>query len=73
MKAEFRILLAVDLKDGTDRLVAETERYGRSLRAIVDIIHVAEPDPDFVGYLMTEQIGEFSQEDMIRAEMALNP
>jgi nucleotide-binding universal stress UspA family protein len=70
MTGSFRILLALDLKHGTDRLVAETGRYGKALDAIVDIIHVAEPDPDFVGYLKTEQIGEFGQEDMIRNERA---
>jgi len=51
MSGDFRILLAVDLKSGTDQLLAEVQRYGRALDAVIDIIHVAEPDPDFVGYL----------------------
>jgi nucleotide-binding universal stress UspA family protein len=70
MAGTFRILLALDLKRRTDRLVAEAERYGKALDAIVHLVHVAEPNPDFVGYLKTEQIDEFSQEDMIRSEKA---
>lgn len=51
MGDDFRILVAVDLKTGTDQLLAEVQRYARALDALIDIIHVAEPDPDFVGYL----------------------
>src|SRR5271166_2106177 len=51
MSDTFRIVVAVDLKAGTDRLLAEAQRYGRALNAVVDIIHVAAPDPDFVGYI----------------------
>jgi nucleotide-binding universal stress UspA family protein len=47
----YRILVAADLKPGTDRLLAEAQRYAKALDAIVDIIHVADPDPDFVGYI----------------------
>ena len=39
-----RILVAIDLKAGTERLLAEAQRYGQALNAIIDIIHVAEPD-----------------------------
>ena len=51
MKKEYRILLAVDLRAGTERLVAEAERFGRALDAVVDILHIVPPDPDFVGYI----------------------
>jgi nucleotide-binding universal stress UspA family protein len=51
MSSNYRILVAVDLKPGTDRLLAEVQRYARAFDAIVDIIHVAAPDPEFVGYL----------------------
>ena len=47
----YRILLAIDLKPGTDRLLMEAQRYAKALNAIVDIIHVADPDPDFVPYV----------------------
>lgn len=45
----FLILVAIDLKAETERLLAVARRYGRALDAIIDIIFVAEPDA-FVGY-----------------------
>jgi nucleotide-binding universal stress UspA family protein len=51
MNKDYRILVAIDLKPGTDRLLAEAQRYAQALDAIVDIVHVADPDPDFVGYI----------------------
>jgi nucleotide-binding universal stress UspA family protein len=54
MSSNFRILLAVDLQSGTHQLLQEAERYGRALSAIVDVVHVAEPDPDFVGYIKSD-------------------
>jgi nucleotide-binding universal stress UspA family protein len=66
MAKDYRILVAIDLKAGTDRLMAEAQRYGQALNAIVDIIHVAAPDPEFVGYIKSDNPEERSQEDMIR-------
>jgi nucleotide-binding universal stress UspA family protein len=51
MDKDYRILLAIDLRPGTDRLLAEAKRYAQALNAIVDIVHVADPDPTFVGYV----------------------
>lgn len=51
MSTDYRILVAIDLKTGSDRLLAEAQRYGWALNAIIDIIHVAAPHPDFVGYI----------------------
>jgi len=48
---DYRILVAIDLKAGTDQLLAEAQRYGRALDATVDVVHVSEPDPGFVGYI----------------------
>lgn len=70
MSGDYRILVAIDLKKGTDRLLDEVQRFGHALDAIVDIIHVAEPDPDFVGYLKRPVRGQESQEDIIRASHA---
>ena len=50
MSNAFRILVAIDLKPGTDRLLSEAQRYAKALDAIVNIVHIADPDPDFVGY-----------------------
>jgi nucleotide-binding universal stress UspA family protein len=70
MSSEFRIVVAIDLKAGTDRLLNETKRYGLALNAVVDIIHVAAPDPDFVGYMKSGDPGEASQDNQIRAAEA---
>jgi nucleotide-binding universal stress UspA family protein len=70
MGNDFRIVVAIDLKAGTDRLVAEVQRYGLALNAIVDIIHVAAPDPDFVGYMKSGYPGEPTQDNQIRESEA---
>lgn len=43
MAADYRVLVAIDLK-GTDRLPAEAKRYGQAFNAAVDIMRVFEPD-----------------------------
>jgi nucleotide-binding universal stress UspA family protein len=50
MSHAFRILVATDLKPGTDRLLAEAQRYAKALDAIVNIVHIADPVPDIVRY-----------------------
>jgi nucleotide-binding universal stress UspA family protein len=70
MSGVFRILVAIDLKPGTDRLLVEAERYGQALNAIVDVVHVVEPDPDFVGYLKINRNESPTQEDLIREDRA---
>ena len=72
MSNDYRILVAIDLKTGADRLLAEAQRYGHALNAIVDIIHVAPPDPgaDFVGYIKSNHPEEQTQDDMIRKSEA---
>jgi nucleotide-binding universal stress UspA family protein len=50
MSHAFRILVAIDLKPGTDRLLAEAQRYANALDAIVNIVHIADPVSDFVRY-----------------------
>jgi nucleotide-binding universal stress UspA family protein len=69
MSSDFHILVAVDLKTGTEQLLAEAQRYGRALGAMVDIIHVAEPDPDLVGYIKSDS-PKPTQEDLIRDDKA---
>jgi nucleotide-binding universal stress UspA family protein len=48
---DYRILVAIDLKIGMDRLLAEAQRFAQAFNAIVDMIHIVEPDPTFVGYI----------------------
>jgi nucleotide-binding universal stress UspA family protein len=63
VSAEYRILVAIDLKPGTDRVLAEARRYAEALQGIVDIIHVAEPDPAFIGYIKAPSKEEQSTTD----------
>jgi nucleotide-binding universal stress UspA family protein len=66
MSKNFRIVVAIDLQAGTDRLLAEAQRYGLALNAVVDIVHVAPPDPDFVGYIKSGDPAETTQDNLIR-------
>jgi nucleotide-binding universal stress UspA family protein len=44
------ILAAIDFSDATDKVLRITKLLGHSTNAKVWLVHVAEPDPDFVGY-----------------------
>ncbi len=70
MSGDYRILVAIDLKPGTNRLLDEARRFAVGLNAVVDILHVADPDPDFVGYLKHSVLDSISQEDIIRGSHA---
>ena len=69
MSGDYRILVAIDLKAGTDRLLAETQRFAKALSAIVDIIHVADPDP-FIGYIKSHDPDDQSVIDSEREPRA---
>jgi len=45
-----RILVAVDLSDSSETIVQKAEVFAKALSAEVFLLHVAEPEPDFVGY-----------------------
>ena len=45
-----KLLAAVDFSDVTDRVVEEAAGLAQAFRAELTLIHVAAPDPDFVGY-----------------------
>ena len=66
MAGDYRILVAIDLKTGTDRLLAEAQRYGQAFNATVSILHVVEPDPTFVGYLKADDLEEQDKVDPVR-------
>jgi nucleotide-binding universal stress UspA family protein len=70
MSSSYRILVAIDLKPGTDYLLAETRRYAQALDATVDIIHVAAPDPDLIGYIKStpEEQDQFDVERKYHAK-----
>jgi nucleotide-binding universal stress UspA family protein len=45
------MLVALDLDEGGETVLAEALRYAHRMNAVVDIVHVAPPEPaDFVGY-----------------------
>lgn len=70
MADDFRILVAIDLKAGTDHLLVEVQRYSTALNAVVDIVHVASPDPEFVGYIKSDDPEEQNQIDSEREPRA---
>lgn len=70
MRTDFHIVVAIDLKAGTDQLLAETQRYALALNAVVDILHVAPPEPDFVGYIKSRDPTEKTQDNLIRGSEA---
>ncbi len=45
-----KLLVAIDFSDPTDRILRVAKRLASSLDAEVLLVHVAEPEPDFVGY-----------------------
>src|SRR3546814_11415440 len=69
------ILVAVDLSPVSDRVIAAAERVAQASAAAVYVLHVAEPDPDFVGYgagpqVVREQVAELHHREH-RAVQAL--
>lgn len=44
------ILVALDLSDKTDKVMQVAEKTAKMMESSIYLIHVAEPDPDFVGY-----------------------
>lgn len=44
------VLVAVDLSPAADKVIAAAERVALAIGAEVYVLHVAEPEPAFVGY-----------------------
>lgn len=44
------ILTAVDFSDATSHIIRVTRKFAQSMNGKVCLVHVAEPEPDFVGY-----------------------
>lgn len=44
------VLVAVDLSPAADKVIAAAERVALAIGAEVFVLHVAKPEPDFVGY-----------------------
>tara|TARA_B100000378_G_C17775989_1_gene318482 strand:- start:63 stop:509 length:447 start_codon:yes stop_codon:yes gene_type:complete len=66
------ILVATDLKEHSDFLINVAESYGHAFNARLWIIHIAAPDPDFVGYDVGPQyIRDIRAEDLREEHQAL--
>jgi nucleotide-binding universal stress UspA family protein len=50
-----KLLVAIDLSESTERVVRKAEELAKRLSAKVWLLHVAEPEPDFVGLGMGPQ------------------
>ncbi len=44
-----KILVGVDLSESTEKVLKKSEELAKALSAKVWLLHIAEPDPDFVG------------------------
>ena len=66
MSKQFRIVLGLGLDDDTERILREVARYASTFDASLEILHVAPPDPDMVGYLKGLENDVDTQEDIIR-------
>jgi nucleotide-binding universal stress UspA family protein len=44
------ILVAVDFTDVTSEVLSVAVELGRAFNAEINVVHVSEPNPDFVGY-----------------------
>jgi nucleotide-binding universal stress UspA family protein len=69
MSGDFRLLVAVDF-NGMDRVLMEVERHARPHDALVTLVHVAQPDPEFVGYLKSYDPSVQMQTDVKRTPKA---
>lgn len=45
-----KLLVAIDLSDSTDSVVTKAREIAQALAAKVWLVHVADPEPAFVGY-----------------------
>lgn len=45
-----KILVSVDLSESTEKVVEKAGEIAKALSAKVWLIHIADPEPDFVGY-----------------------
>ena len=70
------ILVCIDFSDSTEKVVSNSEKLAKSVSAKLWILHVAEPEPDFVGYDVGPQYirdslaEQFHQEHRLAQEIA---
>jgi len=69
MSDDFRLLVAVDFSR-MDRALVEVERQARAHDALITLLHVAQPDPEFIGYLKSSGQAVQMQTDVKRIPKA---
>ena len=62
------LLAAVDFSDSTEKVIENARIISKSLHAKMWLIHVAQPDPDFVGYAAGPQSERHSVASRFQAE-----
>ena len=50
-----KILVGVDFSESTEKITKKTEEIAKALSAKVWLLHIAEPEPDFVGFKVGPQ------------------
>lgn len=63
-----RILLALELDDHTDLLLEKALQLGLCFESSIWLVHIAAPDPDFVGYEVGPQYIRDARADVLKAE-----
>ena len=56
-----KILACIDLSGSTDKIVKKAEDMAKAFSAQLWLLHIAEPEPDFVGY----DVGPQTERDFI--------
>ncbi|MEM7657201.1 MAG: universal stress protein [Bacteroidota bacterium] len=63
-----QLLVAVDFGPQTDQLLAKTIAWAKAFEAKVWLVHIAAPEPDFVGYDIGPQYIRDTRADLLREE-----
>lgn len=63
-----KLLAGVDLSESTEKVVKKVEEIAKALSARVWILHVAEPEPDFVGFETDPKCIRDSRSEMFHRE-----
>lgn len=60
-----KLLVALDLSPGSQRVAAYAKKLATALHGEVWLLHVADPDPDFMGYEAGPQV----ERDLVAGDM----
>jgi nucleotide-binding universal stress UspA family protein len=65
------ILVSIDFDDKEKVLLHKALEFGKAFNAFVSIVHIAAPDPDFIGYDVGPQYIRDSRADELKEEHKL--